>query len=181
MTGAGGALRQRVAAVLGAVLLFTVCAVALFTIVIPFALGAQSYTVLTGSMRPVLDPGHLIAVRPTPIDEITVGDIVTYQLRSGEPEVVTHRVVGVGTDGAGERVLLTQGDANNVADELPVRAVQVRGVLVYAMPWLGYVNVWATPTVKSVIATALGAAAIGWGLLSLWRDGVRRRRSTAAD
>ena len=170
---------RRVSTILLGVLLAIVCALALFTVVLPFVLGGRSYTVLTGSMRPALEQGHLIAVRPTPIGDISVGDVVTYQLHSGEPEVVTHRVVAVGVDGTGERILTTQGDANNVADAEPVRAVQVRGVLVYAVPWLGWINIWATPSVKSVIVAVVGIGAIAWGVAALVSDAVRRRRVRA--
>lgn len=163
-------------AVFSAILLACVCAAAFFLVVLPLLLGAQSFTVLTGSMRPALEPGHLIAVRAAPIDRIMVGDVVTYQLRSGEPEVVTHRVVGVGTDGHGERVLVTRGDANDIVDPEPVRAVQVRGVMLYGLPALGFINIWATPAIKSVVVTGLGAVAIGWGTIVLLRD--RRRHSS---
>ena len=171
---------RRTRSILLGILLAIVCALALFTVVIPVVLGGQSYTVLTGSMRPSLEQGHLIAVRPTPIGEVRVGDVVTYQLHSGEPEVVTHRVVAVGVDGTGERILTTQGDANNIADAEPVREVQVRGVLVYAVPWLGWINIWATPAIKSVIVAVIGVLAIGWGVAALLRDAVRRRRLTVA-
>lgn len=162
------------------VLLVGVCALAFFTVIVPLVLGAQSYTVLTGSMRPALEPGHLIAVRATPIDEIKPGDIVTFQIESGRPEVATHRVVGVGYSGTGERLLTTQGDANNVQDANPVQEVQIRGVLVYAVPWVGYLNVWATPAVKSIVVTIVGIGAIGWGIIVFLKDAKRRRRLSKA-
>jgi signal peptidase I len=160
-----------------ALLVAVVCLLALFTVVVPFAMGATPYTVLTGSMRPTLEPGSLVGVRPVDIADVRPGDIVTFQLRSGEPEVATHRVVGVAEDGRGARELTTRGDANNVADAAPVRAEQVRGVVVYAVPWLGYVNAWANPVVRSAVVTALGIGAIGYGVVLLVGDGVRRRRS----
>ncbi|RZI86995.1 MAG: signal peptidase I, partial [Microbacterium sp.] len=98
------------------------------------------YTVLTGSMRPDLPPGTLVVVRPVQIDDLAVGDVITYQLRSGRPTVVTHRVVASGFRADGTTVLTTQGDANGVPDVRPVRAEQVRGRLWYAVPHLGRVN-----------------------------------------
>lgn len=171
---------RRTRRIIGTVVLAVVCILAFFMVIVPFVLGAQSYTVLTGSMKPALESGHLIAVRATPIDKITPGDIVTFQLESGRPTVATHRVVGVGNSADGERLLITKGDANNVRDKNPVQEVQVRGVLVYAIPWLGYINVWATPLVKSVLVTVIGVGAIGWGLLVLLKDTRRRRRVVKA-
>lgn len=169
---------HRARTVAATALVIVVCALAFFMVIIPMVLGAQSYTVLTGSMSPALEPGHLIAVRDTPIEAIDVGDIVTYQIESGEPAVATHRVVGVGVDGEGDRILTTRGDANDVADEEPVRDIQIRGILVYAIPVLGYINVWATPVVKSLLITAIGVAAIGWGILVFAKDAFRRRALT---
>ena len=65
------------------------------TVGVPRATGATPYGVLTGSMRPELPPGSLVIVRPTAAADIGVGDVITYQLESGRPEVVTHRVVAV--------------------------------------------------------------------------------------
>lgn len=166
---------RRSAGVATALLVAAVCMLALLLVGIPTAMGAHSYTVLTGSMRPTLEPGHLIAVRPTPISQVRVGDVITFQLRSGAPEVATHRVVGMGTDAAGERTLITRGDANNVEDAAPVRAVQLRGVLVYAVPWIGWITAWATPAVKSAVVTGLGLLGVGWGCGVLLRDARRRR------
>jgi signal peptidase len=172
--------RQKTAQWITATLVAVICLLALFTVAIPFALGAQPYTVLTGSMRPALEPGHLIGVRPIDIRDVAPGDIVTFQIRSGQPEVATHRVVGVTRNGHGDQLLITQGDANNAPDAEPVQAVQLRGVVVYAVPWLGRLNMWATPTVKSIVVTAVGIAAIGYGVLVLTRGGTRRRKAAHA-
>ncbi len=158
-----------------ALFLVFVCTVALLAVGIPMVLGAQSYTVLTGSMRPTLPPGALVAVRATDPSDIRIGDVITFQVRSGEPEVATHRVAAIGIDGRGERVFTTKGDANNVADAAPVRPVQIRGVLVYAVPVLGYLNIWATPSTKSLLVAFIGVAAIAWGCIVLVRDATRRR------
>ena len=85
-------------------------------VLVPRVAGATPYAVLTGSMQPGLPPGTLIVVRPVNDADLALGDIVTYQLESGEAPVVTHRVVAMGYDGRGELRLQTQGDANDVPD-----------------------------------------------------------------
>jgi signal peptidase I len=169
----GGARARRLRRIGGTVLLGIVALTAMLTIVIPAVLGARSYTVLTGSMRPHLPPGTLVASRPTPFADIRIGDIVTYQLRSGEPELVTHRVIGLAADGDGARLLVTRGDANDVSDAAPVRAAQVRGVVIYAVPYAGYLNVWGSPTTKALIVGIVGLGVIGYGVVLL----VRPRRA----
>ncbi|WP_315097793.1 signal peptidase I [uncultured Cellulomonas sp.] len=156
--------------------------VALAMIVVPLAIGATPFTVLTGSMEPSMPPGALVVTRPADPDTIDVGDVVTYQLRSNEPEVVTHRVVGVGFGSAGERVFVTRGDANDVDDE-PVRAVQIRGVVAYHVPYLGYLNTWVGMNRPGWLLKAVAAALIGYGLLLVGsgvRDRLRRRRPEEA-
>ena len=120
--------------------LLAAVAVLAAAVVVPRLTGATPYSVTTGSMRPHYPPGTLVVVRPVPVEEIRTGDVVTYQLESGEAAVVTHRVVQVGTDLDGDVSLVTQGDANDVADAEPVRPVQVKGRLWYSLPYLGYAN-----------------------------------------
>lgn len=119
--------------------LFVVLALIAVMIVVPKLGGATAYTVLTGSMRPDYPPGSLVVIRPIEVEQIQVGDVVTYQLVSGEPEVVTHRVVGIGTTLGGEQRFTLRGDANNVNDPLVVPE-QIRGNLWYSVPLLGFVN-----------------------------------------
>lgn len=119
--------------------LFIVLSLLAVMIVIPRMGGATAYTVLTGSMRPGLPPGTLIVVKPVAPEEIRPGDVVTYQLKSGEPTVVTHRVVGVGKTAGGEQRFALRGDANNANDPL-ILPEQIRGSLWYSVPFLGFLN-----------------------------------------
>ena len=135
------------------------CAAALAAaVLVPRAAGATPYTILTSSMEPTYPPGTLVVTRPVAVDEIRVGSVITYQLRSGEAQTVTHRVIGVGHDLAGETRIETQGDANSVADEAPVRPEQVRGELWYAVPQLGRLNTLMSGNERQLLV--YGAAAV---------------------
>lgn len=115
--------------------------VLLVAVVVPRLAGATPYHVQTGSMRPTLPPGTLVVVRPVEPDEIGIGTVITYQLESGRPEVVTHRVTEIGINNvSGERTFRTKGDANDAVDPEPVRPVQVRGEVWYAVPYVGRMN-----------------------------------------
>lgn len=153
--------------------LFVVVAVLGAMLLVPRLAGAETYTVLTGSMEPGIQPGDLVVVRPVSPDQVAIGSVVTYQLVSGQSAVVTHRVVGLslGTDGA--QRFITQGDANNAPDPDPVRAVQLRGELWYSLPLLGYLNSaisgeWHIWLLAVAVAGLLGYAVLM--LLSAWRD-----------
>ncbi|MCW2815594.1 MAG: signal peptidase [Nocardioides sp.] len=106
-------------------------------VLIPRMAGATPYTILTGSMAPSYPPGTLVVDKAADPDSVGVGTVITYQLESGKSAVVTHRVIAVSTSTDGERTFVTQGDANSVPDEEPVRAEQVRGQVWYAVPHLG--------------------------------------------
>lgn len=156
--------------------ILVVGAVLAIAVVIPRVGGATPYTVLTGSMSPSMPPGTLAVVRPVAAEDIGVGTVITYQLHSGQPTVVTHRVVAVGVNAEGDRVFTTRGDANNAADAAPVRPVQVRGALWYAVPKLGHVNTWFDARQQQA---ATYVVAGGLGVYALWMFGsalVDRRR-----
>ncbi len=123
--------------VLSWLVILAVGALLAVAVVVPRIVGATPYTILTGSMRPGLPPGTLVVARPVDVDRIGVGDVITYQLRSGEPTVVTHRVIAQGLDGLGQPIFRTRGDANPSPDQAWVKPVQVKGRLWYAVPRLG--------------------------------------------
>ena len=163
-------------------LLLLVAALAVVLIVVPKATGSMPLTVLTQSMEPTLPPGTLLVVRPTPIDDIRVGDVVTYQIVSGQPAVVSHRVVSVSSSSDGERTFVLKGDNNAEADPAPVTAVQIRGVVWYSVPEIGIVNQvvngsrsWLIPAVAGVLLT-YGAVMMAAGFVSAAR---RRRDGTS--
>ena len=164
-------------------LLLIVAGLAVVLIVVPKATGSMPLTVLTQSMEPTLPPGTLLVVRPTPIDDIRVGDVVTYQIVSGQPAVVSHRVVSVSSSSSdGERTFVLKGDNNAEADPAPVTAVQIRGVVWYSVPEIGIVNQvvngsrsWLIPAVAGVLLTH-GAVMMTAGFVSAAR---RRRAGTS--
>ncbi len=175
-------LRRFAAVIVWAVLLVT-AALLVAVVGVPVAAGADAYTVLTGSMAPTLPAGTLVVVRPVDPRDVAAGDVITYQLRSGEPAVVTHRVVAVSYAASGERTFVTRGDANGAPDEQPVRPVQVRGRVWYAVPELGRVNLWLTGPRRVTIVTAgvlglLGYA--GWMFVSAGLDRSRARSAGVA-
>ncbi len=72
-------------------------------------------TVLSGSMRPTFSPGDLIFVRPEPLRDVRVGQVISYQVPVGIHQVETHRVIRI-VRGGPSPVVQTQGDANNWHD-----------------------------------------------------------------
>ncbi|MBT1671938.1 signal peptidase I [Curtobacterium flaccumfaciens] len=152
----------------------------LVAVVIPTVAGGTALTVLTGSMRPGMPPGTLLVIRPAEPSTLRIGDVVTYQIESGKPAVVTHRIVGVSFDGRGHRLFTTRGDANGSDDPRPVRAVQIKGEKWYSIPHLGWVNSLLSPQERGIgrlaIAAALFVYAL-WMLIGSIRGHRTRRRA----
>lgn len=156
--------------------LFAILAVLAVGVVVPRIGGATPYTILTGSMRPTLPPGTLVVVRPVDPRTIGIGDVVTYQLRSGDPEVVTHRVVAQGRDAQGRPVFRTQGDANNAVDRGWVVPAQIKGTRWYSVPYLGYATSLITSTQRRIASLAIAAALLAYSAYTL-TGAVRERRA----
>jgi signal peptidase I len=161
-------------------LLILVCGLLVMTVGVPIATGADTYTVLTRSMEPGLPPGTLLVVRPAAQDSLHVGDVVTYQLHSGKPDVVTHRIVRVEASSDGTRQYITRGDANAVADASPVRAEQVRGRVWYAIPAVGWLAVVKNSASLQPWLIGVGALLVLYSLVSIARWLRSRRRRDAA-
>ena len=105
-------------------------------ILIPAALGLQRYAIAGGSMSGTYDVGSLVFEEVVPVDELEVGDVITYvpPADSGIDNLVTHRIVEI--DGSSFR---TKGDANPDLDpwtfELTA-ATQAR--VKWHVPFAGY-------------------------------------------
>ncbi|MFL2133079.1 signal peptidase I [Desemzia sp. FAM 24101] len=111
--------------------------------------GYKGYTVVSGSMEPVFSTGDFIFVETTPIEKIESGDVVTFT--RGE-EFITHRAIEI-TDAG----LVTQGDANNIADQGEVTEDDYIGELSLIVPYFGYVVVATQqPLVLSILVALLG-------------------------
>ena len=158
-------------------LLGLVVLLGLAVVVVPAVTGSTPLTVLTQSMEPTFPTGTLVVVKPIDAADIRIGDPITYQIESGKPEVVTHRVLSITSTNVGGLSFITKGDNNDAPDENPVVPDQVRGKVWYSVPYIGYVNTVVGGSDKSwivpVVAVALFLYA-GWMFASGFAT--RRRR-----
>ena len=91
---------------------------------VPDFLGYKPFIVLSGSMEPSIMTGDMVFVKETDPDSLKVGDVIAYKSGSA---VVTHRIVEVKSEN-GETRYVTQGDANNAADQSLVKPTDVEGI-----------------------------------------------------
>ncbi len=100
------------------------------SVALPPMFGWETLVVAGSSMAPSLRQGSVIVIAGVNPQEIGPGDVITYQ-RDGR--LTTHRVV---LQGPG--ALVTRGDGNPAPDPTPVPPGEVRGRLIYQVPWVGY-------------------------------------------
>ena len=91
---------------------------------VPDFFGYKPFIVLSGAMEPSIMTGDMVFVKETDPDSLKVGDVIAYKSGSA---VVTHRIVEVKSEN-GETRYVTQGDANNAADQGMVKPADVEGI-----------------------------------------------------
>ena len=146
------------------------------SVIVPRLGGATAYTVLTGSMRPGMPPGTLVVVRSIAPEDIKVGDVVTFQMESGDPAVATHRVKEVGVSLDGTYHFTTKGDANGASDVRDVRPEQIRGVRWYSVPYLASPSLLVGGDIRKVVVTGSVALLVGYSITSFAGAALDRRR-----
>lgn len=162
--------RRLLAAVAGAVLLLVVLGVLLASVG-PLVLPYRTYYVRSGSMAPTIDEGALVVFTRADRDELGPRDIITFESPDGTR--ITHRIVDVDTVG-GERVFVTQGDANAAPDPWRVRAAAARWVYAFDVPVLGSVfEVLADPVARVALLGVPALALLGLRLVDRRRSAPR--------
>ena len=128
---------KRAANVLGIVVLIALVApFAVFAA--PEVVGAdESFVVLTASMTPSIAPGDVVVVAERDPAAVAAGDVITF-MRGTSEVPVTHRVIDV-VDEGGALAFETMGDANEGPDPGLVPGSNLVGVVVFTIPYIGYV------------------------------------------
>ncbi|MGD0881312.1 MAG: signal peptidase I [Acidimicrobiales bacterium] len=155
------------------VVLVAVCALAGLAAVGTISGWWRMDTVLTGSMRPGIQPGDVEILRPEPVSALRVGQIVAFHPPK-DTFTVTHRVIAIrrGTGRDAGLWITTKGDANNVKD--PWGSVRILGhsvwVVTGAIPSIGFLSVWIKtpwPHLFVMLTIVLVICIIAFGMV--WR------------
>lgn len=103
----------------------------------PYVFGYRVLQVISGSMQPTISDETCIVIKKVDIDEIEIGDIITFVSES--PDIYgflnTHRVHNIVQDAeSGETLFITKGDAYDKEDAYPVEYEQIKGKYVGELP-----------------------------------------------
>lgn len=103
--------------------------------------GYRIFTVITESMVPKYEVGDVLLVKETDINEINVGDDVTYLGEKGSfaDKIVTHQVVSIEKGESGELEITTKGIANDTEDPV-ISESQIYGVVIRKLEVITYLN-----------------------------------------
>jgi signal peptidase len=145
----------------------------LLTVAATNLLGYDSYVIYSGSMEPTVKVGSLLLTRPADVEDLRVGDVITYR-SPGNHTTLTHRIVSIRQQD-GQWVFKTKGDASLDPDpgEVILRGQVSR--MAFDIPYLGYVVDFAKSTVGVVLLLLVPAA----GLLlihtrKIWKERASR-------
>jgi signal peptidase len=112
--------------------------------------------VLSGSMRPAMQPGDVVVTERVAISELRVRDVVVFHPPNEGDRLTVHRIVKLAVKG-GTTSISTWGDANPVAD---ATVSSLSGTTAYrvarVVPLVGYPAMWLRNGGRGLLAIGLG-------------------------
>jgi signal peptidase I len=150
--------------------LLGVCVLLAMIVAAGAALGYRGQVVLSGSMRPALEPGDMIVAHRMPASEIRIGQVISFAA-PGDSRTLTHRVTKVRELPSGMIAVTTRGDANNVSERWKIAPTGTVGEVTASVPRLGLATRWAAePSSRLAVFALIGLLLAGLGLRWVWRD-----------
>lgn len=128
---------------------------AALALLVPGLFGLHRYVITGGSMSGAFEPGAVVFEREVPVEDLRLGDVITYQPPhdSGVQNLVTHRIVEIDAQSEQGRLFTTKGDANAAADpwQFAIDGA-TQPTVVLAVEHVGWPLIWlADPTHRMVL------------------------------
>lgn len=122
--------------------------------ILPFA-GFTPVHVLSGSMEPAVKAGSIAYIKKTEVQNLHKNDIIAFEMENGS--LILHRIQKIG----GDQKITTKGDANGHADFQTVEKSQVKGKLIFALPYAG--TIYRFFTAPAALAALLFYVGLSFG------------------
>ena len=114
--------------------------------------------VQSGSMEPAISTGSVVIIQER--ERYQVGDVVTFGGDDARGQIpTTHRIIEDRLQ-EGELVFITQGDANESPDIDPTLSSDIRGAVIFTVPYLGYLLDFARQPLGFALIIGIPAAFI---------------------
>lgn len=159
--------------------LLAVATLAGLAYLVPSLFGYERYVITGGSMTGAIDKGAVAFERDVPVADLAVGDVITYQppADSGVTNLVTHRIIEIGTAENGAPLFRTQGDANPDPDPWTFSLTAPdQPVVQFHVPHVGWVLVALADRDTRVVALGVPAGLIALASAVQLARGVRDHR-----
>jgi signal peptidase I len=170
------AAKRRILQLLAYVVLGFAIGIAL-AVTAPLAVGFKSFTVLSGSMEPVISTGDVIVVKRISASDARIGDVVSFRLPEDPNRILSHRVTRIRAAG-GSVAFVTQGDANTGVERWEVPTNGTIGRVEFHVPKLGYItNRVGSPFGKLAFLVLPAVLLAASELYKIWRP----RSGTSGD
>jgi signal peptidase I len=131
--------------------------------------------VLSGSMRPGLQPGDVVVTQRVPISDLHVRDVIVFHPPNEAQSQTVHRIVNLRVRN-GTTIITTRGDANTI-DDPTVTALS--GTSAYrvarVVPLVGYPAVWLSGGRHGLLVIALGVLLLIGSAVTLLRPESHRK------
>lgn len=128
--------------------------------------------VLSGSMRPGLQPGDVVLTKRVPVSSLQVRDVLVFHPPGEGDRLLVHRIVRLTRKGD-VVTITTHGDANTADD--PAKASLHLGGTAYrvqrAVPLVGYPAVWLSQGSHGPLTIVLGVVFLVGAVLTVVRKG----------
>lgn len=129
-------------------------------------------------MRPTIPPGSQVIVKPLDPTQATTlqkGQVITFMPDPDSDELVTHRIIAVDRS-EGAVSYTTRGDANGAPDPEPAQSKQVRALVRYHVPYVGYAAQLLDAGQKRTGVFVLAGGLAAYAVFHLVRDNLPSRR-----
>jgi signal peptidase I len=130
--------------------------------------------VLSGSMRPGLQPGDVVVTQRVPVTDLRVRDVIVFHPPNEASRLTVHRIVKLRVKD-GKTVITTRGDANTIDDP---SVTSLRGATAYrvarVVPLAGYPAVWLAGGHRGLLVIGLGVLLLVGAAVSLLRPDAPR-------
>jgi signal peptidase len=137
--------------------------------------------VLSGSMRPGLQPGDIVITHRVPISDLRVRDVIVFHPPNDVQRQTVHRIVKLRVRN-GTTVITTRGDANTINDP---EVTSLSGTTAYrvtrVVPLVGYPAVWLSGGHHGLLVLGLGVLLLIGAAVIVLRPGAPPRKELRVD
>lgn len=150
-------------------LIFIILIIILFLVASPLLPTKEyisTHVVSTGSMEPEIKTGSVV-FSTLKSQEINKGDIIVFTSPENEEITIVHRVMDI--EG---KEYITKGDNNDSEDDWVVFKDDIKGEVIYKVPYIGYAIEWMKTTTGFIVTVCIPALLFIFVMIKKIKDGI---------